>query len=101
MATEKNALERIRSKRNQVQHGEAADWSAVDGKLLANAVAWVAATGGAVRLGYTRDGYAYAIGLYYSDQHRTEYVRPSEDVEQYLRGLAEDFEAIYRETKRG
>lgn len=66
---------------------EPADWSGVDGKLLAYAVAVVARQGGAIRLGYTRDGGAYAVGIYGDGEPYTDYIRPSEDVEQYLRGV--------------
>lgn len=34
--------------------------------------------GGAVRIGYTRDGGALALGLYADDETGTEYIRPSE-----------------------
>ena len=40
--------------------------------------------GGAIRFGYTRDGGAYAVGLYYGGETCTEYIRPGEDVEQAL-----------------
>src|SRR5512144_689441 len=65
-----------------------ADWTACNAKLLAETVAIVAASGGALRLVYTRDGGAYAIGFYGDgDTPYTEYVRPSEDVDSYLEAL--------------
>jgi hypothetical protein len=42
-------------------------------------------------LGYTRDGGAFAIGILDGDEKHTEYVRPSEDIDLYLRDLAEDY----------
>ena len=71
--------------------GGAADWSEVDGELLRKAVAAIARLGGAVRLGYTRDGGAYAIGIYGDGEPFTEYVPPSQDVDAYLRELIEDY----------
>lgn len=40
--------------------------------------------GGAVRLGATRDGGAWALGIYVGDDYATEYVRPAEDFETAL-----------------
>lgn len=88
---ESNELDRIRARRQAKQAHDIADWAAADGALLHEAIAVVAATGGALRFGYTRDGGAYAIGIYGSSQPYTEYIRPSEDIDYYLRGLIEDF----------
>jgi len=71
--------------------GGVADWNGVDGGLLARAVAAVTRDGGAIRLGYTRDGGAYAIGFYGDGTPFTEYVPPSEDIDEYLRGVIEDY----------
>lgn len=69
----------------------AADWGSVDGMLLGKAVAEVARGGGALRLGYTRDGGAYAVGFYGDGEPFTEYVPPSQDIEDYLKGIIEDY----------
>jgi hypothetical protein len=37
------------------------------------------AVGGAVRVGATRDGGAWALGIYQGDDYATEYIRPAED----------------------
>lgn len=71
--------------------GGVADWAGIDGALLARAVGAIARDGGAIRLGYTRDGGAYAIGFYGDGDPFTEYVSPSQDVEEYLRGVIEDY----------
>jgi len=34
---------------------------------------------GALRIGFTRDGGALALGVYLGDDYATEYVRPTED----------------------
>jgi len=71
--------------------GNTADWGSVDAELLRYAVAAVSVAGGAVRFGYTRDGGAYAIGVYDNGESDTDYVRPGEDINGYLRALGDDF----------
>lgn len=89
----KNGQSEARQRRNtSAQKGAPADWGSVDGVLLARAVAAVAKRGGALRLGYTRDGGAYAIGIYGDGEPFTEYLPPSDDMELYLKGLVEDYE---------
>jgi hypothetical protein len=52
----------------------------------------VLAAGGAIRIGATRDKGAWAIGVYGDGTTPyTEYVRPAEDFNSYLRGLGEFF----------
>lgn len=48
-----------------------------------------AESGGAVRIGATRDGGALAIGCYAGDDYFTEYVKPSEDLETAFREIVE------------
>lgn len=48
--------------------------------------------GGAVRVGLTRDEGALAIGVYQGDKYGTEYVRPSEDLGQAVREIAQDWD---------
>lgn len=65
------------------------DVAALPWLALAAFVAEMAQTGGAVRIGLTRDGGAVALGLYHGDDYATEYVRPNEDFETALFGIAE------------
>lgn len=54
-------------------------------------VALVIATaneGGAVRLGVTRDGGAFAIGMYVGDDYATEYVKPTEEMSAAIEEIA-------------
>lgn len=88
----KNVQTEARQRRNtSISKGTPADWGSVDGELLTKAVAAVARKGGALRLGYTRDGGAYAIGIYGDGDPFTEYVPPSDDMDLYLRGIIEDY----------
>jgi len=71
--------------------GHVADWATCNGDLLARAVGAVARDGGAIRLGYTRDGGAYAVGFYGDGDPFTEYIPPSEDLDEFLKGVIEDY----------
>lgn len=85
------ARDRKRSRQRFMQHGGIADFGSVDADLLRRAIATVSLSGGALRFGYTRDGGAYAIGVYSDGNHETDFLRPSDSIEDYLRGLIEDF----------
>ena len=68
-----------------------ADWASASPSLLQRAVTAVARCGGALRLGYSRDGGVYSIGVYYNGESETDYVRESEGIDGYLTSLIEDF----------
>ena len=80
-----------RRRRSEGKTVGTADWGSADGELLKRAIAAVALMGGALRLGYTRDGGAYAIGIYGDGDPFTEYVPPSDDIDEYLKGVIEDY----------
>lgn len=73
-------------------NSETADWGSCDAALLVNAIQKAAKKGGALRFGYTRDGGAYAVGVYAGGDYFTDYIRPSEDIDAYLREIAGAFE---------
>lgn len=87
----KSAAREERQNRRRRPQGETADWALADPHMLLYAIAAIAARGGALRLGYTRDGGAYAIGIYGDGDPYTEYVRPSEDLIGFLKGIGDDF----------
>lgn len=90
----KNAANEKRKRRSHaISGGSPADYSGVNGEYMAKAVAAVARGGGAIRFGYTRDGGAYAVGFYEGDDHWTEYISPSDDIDEFLKGVIEDYEA--------
>ena len=76
------------------QPGDPADWASVDEKSLRNAIAQAASTGGALRFGYSRDGGAYAVGIYGDGAPYTEFLKPSDDIELFLEEVIELFESI-------
>lgn len=82
----------FRKPRANTQVGNVADWGSVNAQVLVKLIEVSSKKGGAVRLGYTRDGGAYAIGVYCGSNYFTDYVRPSEDVDQYLTDLTASFE---------
>lgn len=81
------------TRQRQDEHGPA-DWSAINGKLIADCIHAIGSKGGALRMGYTRDGGAYAIGVYLDGDQTTEYVRPSEDLEGWLREFKDSMGAL-------
>lgn len=89
---QKNAAKDKRKWQGTQQRGNAvADWASVPGELLLNAVAALAASGGAMRLGYTRDGGAYAVGIYGDGEPFTEYRGPGEEIEQFLQEVIDTY----------
>jgi hypothetical protein len=88
---QKQEKQQRRRRGNQNTGGAPASWMLVDAEQLVYVIAAVAQKGGALRLGYTRDGGAFAIGIYGDGDPYTEYVSPKEDMSEYLRNLASDF----------
>lgn len=90
-----HGLRRVRQ--GDLKNGQA-DWGGVDAKKLVNAIQKAASKGGALRFGYTRDGGAYAVGVYAGGEYFTDYIRPGEDIDSYLEGIAESFEEYQPDT---
>jgi hypothetical protein len=70
---------------------EVADWAGVAPEALFSALEAVTARGGALRFGYTSDGGAYAVGVYGDGEPYTDYIRPTEDIDEYLRALCQEW----------
>lgn len=69
---------------------QSADWKSVDNEAISAAISAIGSIGGALRFGYSRDGGAYAVGVYgLESQPYTDYLRPGDDVSAYLYGLAD------------
>ena len=85
--------DRIKNRRSKIAEakGDPFDWRTVNPEKLLHLVAIVAACGGAVRIGATRDGGAMAVGYYLEGDSWTEYVRPAEDIEAYFDGAIQDW----------
>jgi hypothetical protein len=68
-----------------------ADWATADAELIKAAIAAAADTGGALRFGYSRDKGAYAVGIYDGGEPYTEFIRPSESIDGFLRDVEQHF----------
>lgn len=71
--------------------GSAWDWGAVDGDELRQLVELVTNRGGAIRFGYSRDGNAGSVGIYWGDERDTVYIRPGEDFQFGIRHIVAFF----------
>lgn len=66
------------SRRGRASEKAMAEWQSVDWAPVACCIIVASENSGAVRLGVTRDGGAYAVGCYDGDDYATEYIRPNE-----------------------
>ena len=87
-----DAAESRRDKRRARGATTPADWGSADAAKLLKLVEVVTHDGGAIRFGYTRDMGAYAIGFYEDGECQTEYVKPSEDLDEWITGAIQDYE---------
>jgi len=87
--------------------GDPANFLSCDYASILAIMGAFAEAGGAVRYGYTRDGGAYAIGVYMGDDYVTEYIRPNEDflgaiveiAEAWLPDEGQAFHAMYNQLR--
>lgn len=89
--------DRLNGKRRHHYYAPAgsANYTNIDGGRVMRAIEIITANGGAIRLGKTRDGGAFAIGVYGDgDEPYTDYLRPTDDVLGYLEELAESFHQL-------
>jgi len=77
--------------RETMGRGKQADWLTADAEGLREAIANVAKTGGALRLGYSRDGGAYAIGVYGDGDPYTLYCPPDDNVDAIMVKISNAF----------
>lgn len=74
--------------------GGVADWANADASTALRAIERASVVGGALRFGYSRDGGAYAIGIYGDGDPYTEFVKPIEDIDGFLLEVIALFESI-------
>lgn len=74
-----------------------ADWSKADAESIRELIAFAGMAGGAIRFGYSRDGGAYSLGIYGDGPPYTEFVPPSEEINDILDDLALMFKDRYVE----
>jgi hypothetical protein len=71
------------------------DIEQIDPAVLLSTIAAVVRIEGALRLGVSRDGGAFAIGIYGDGDPYTEYVGADEDINEYLGKLREYLDSLY------
>lgn len=72
-------------------NGTSFSWSEPEPGRLQQLIELVTSRGGAIRFGYSRDGNAGSVGVYYGDERDTLYIRPSEDPESVFAIIDEYF----------
>jgi len=88
----KNAKKRNDKRRRNLTPKRGVSITDVDWEAFSIALSHVLNRGGAIRLGCTRDGGAWSIGVYGDGAvPYTEYVRPDEDINEYFAGLGSFF----------
>jgi anti-sigma regulatory factor (Ser/Thr protein kinase) len=97
--TKRESVHQDASKEAQLKHrresrgtGELADWRTSDAIKLREAIGNVTKHGYAILIGYTRQQGAYTIRIVGLEGVDPDYIRPNEDIDLYLEGLALDFE---------
>lgn len=83
---------KVEKRRRRHGNETPADWGGASPELLASVVESVTKNGGAIRFGYSRDGGAYAIGIYGDGDPFTEYLGSTEDVDVWLESIRLDYE---------
>lgn len=68
-------------------------WDSVDPKRLGELIGMVTVRGGAIRFGYSRDGNAGSIGVYYGEARDTVYIRPTDNPEDTFSFIERFFES--------
>ena len=101
MSVAKELKRQAYDRRARRSRGKPASWSDEDAVKVLEAIDGVCKRGGAVRLGYTRDGGAFAIGVYGDGEPYTEYLRAGDDIVGLLHDIAEDMEPVENSRKNG
>lgn len=83
--------QRTNRRANRHSSGEAS-YGDVDPSKLLLAISNVTRAGCAIQFGYTKDGSAFVIRIVGDGEPYNEFVRPSEDINLYFQGLAQDFD---------
>lgn len=89
---EELARGRLRRPRKEGENAATVDWCESDAVLLQKTISTASARHCALRFGYSRDGGAYAVGVYAGEQYFTDYIRPSESIDDYLTELLKSLE---------
>lgn len=80
-----------KKRRYQEQSIGNADWESANAEVLKSVIVAIAARGCAVRFGYSKDGGAYSVGIYEDTDKYTVWIRPNEELDIKLQGIAASF----------
>lgn len=83
------------------ERGGTADWASADANAIKRAIECASAVGGALRFGYSGDGGAYAVGCYFEGESWTEFIRPAEDIDDWLEQASTFYEEQGMSVKDG
>jgi len=72
--------------------GQTPEWDNADPKLVLRVICLVTALGGAVQFGLTREQDQYSLRIWGDGEALPLYLRPTEDVNLWLEGIAEMFD---------
>lgn len=86
--------ERKPARRSRRRSASVADWATASGEIVIKAITAASNVGGALRFGYSRDGGAFAIGVYGDGDPYTEFVAGTESIDEYLAEYVQLFEDI-------
>lgn len=81
-------LARLEGLAQAQRKGKIASWMEADPDELVRTICAASEAGGALRFGTSRDGGAYAVGVYVDDTRETLYLSPDRDVNEWLREIA-------------
>lgn len=73
-------------------NGYGYNWGEQDCGYILRIIELVTSRGGAIRFGYTRDGGAGSVGVYYGEERDTVYIRPNQNLEEALGVIERAFE---------
>lgn len=85
-----DANRRIRNRNRGA--AESADWGSASAEQILRTIRAITACGCAVQFGYTQDYGSYRLRVVGDGDPYDEYIRPTEDVDTALEGIALDFE---------
>lgn len=77
-------------------HAAPADWGGADAARVVALISTVTRAGGLCSFGYTRDGGTYSVTVIVDGERFTDYCRPTEDLDNFLDVLRDDYEGLER-----
>lgn len=83
--TEDSKMYQRKMRREKRGNSASADWAEADPSLVLELITVVSGIGGVTSFGYTKDGGAYYINYYVDGDSDKVYIRPTEDIDAFIR----------------